>query len=114
MSVAEITEIQRRYASSGRLLEVRGLETSFHTRDGVVRLLVREQLPAVLTGLAAGAIASLWTVALVRSYLYELTTGDVRVWAAAIAIVLATAVAGAMLPALRASRIDPIRSLRID
>ncbi|HET9369301.1 MAG TPA: ABC transporter permease [Vicinamibacterales bacterium] len=84
------------------------------TRDGVVRLLVREQLPAVLTGLAAGATASLWTVALVRSYLYEITTGDVRVWSIAIAIVLATAVAGAMLPALRASRIDPIRSLRTD
>ena len=38
MSVAEIAEIPRRVGRHGdRLLEVRGLQTSFHTRDGVVR-----------------------------------------------------------------------------
>ncbi|MEX0630514.1 MAG: ABC transporter ATP-binding protein [Chloroflexota bacterium] len=38
MSVAEIAEIPRRVGRTGdRLLEVRGLQTSFHTRDGVVR-----------------------------------------------------------------------------
>ncbi|MGH2392590.1 MAG: ABC transporter ATP-binding protein [Candidatus Limnocylindria bacterium] len=38
MSVAEIAEIPRRVGRRGdRLLEVRGLQTSFHTRDGVVR-----------------------------------------------------------------------------
>ena len=38
MSIAEITEPRRRHGTSGeRLLEVDGLQTSFHTRDGVVR-----------------------------------------------------------------------------
>jgi peptide/nickel transport system ATP-binding protein len=38
MSVAEIADIPRRVGRRGdRLLEVRGLQTSFHTRDGVVR-----------------------------------------------------------------------------
>jgi len=38
MSVAEIVEIPRRAGRPGeRLLDVRGLQTSFHTRDGVVR-----------------------------------------------------------------------------
>jgi oligopeptide/dipeptide ABC transporter ATP-binding protein len=38
IGVAEITEIPRRVGSPGtRLLEVRGLQTSFHTRDGIVR-----------------------------------------------------------------------------
>jgi len=38
MTVAEIAEIPRRVGRRGdRLLEVRGLQTSFHTRDGVVR-----------------------------------------------------------------------------
>ena len=38
MSVAEIVEIPRRVGRAGdRLLDVRGLQTSFHTRDGVVR-----------------------------------------------------------------------------
>jgi peptide/nickel transport system ATP-binding protein len=36
--VTEITEIPRRVGTAGqRLLDVRGLQTSFHTRDGIVR-----------------------------------------------------------------------------
>jgi len=36
--IAEINEIPRRVGRAGdRLLDVRGLQTSFHTRDGVVR-----------------------------------------------------------------------------
>jgi peptide/nickel transport system ATP-binding protein len=38
MATAEITELPRRVGRAGdRLLEVSGLQTSFHTRDGVVR-----------------------------------------------------------------------------
>ena len=38
MSVAGIAEVPRRVGRAGdRLLDVRGLQTSFHTRDGVVR-----------------------------------------------------------------------------
>ena len=38
MSVAEIAEVPRRVGRAGdRLLDVRGLQTSFHTREGVVR-----------------------------------------------------------------------------
>jgi peptide/nickel transport system ATP-binding protein len=38
MSVAEIAEVPRRIGRAGdRLLDVRGLQTSFHTRDGAVR-----------------------------------------------------------------------------
>jgi len=38
MSVAEIADLPRRVGRPGqRLLDVRGLQTSFHTRDGVVR-----------------------------------------------------------------------------
>ncbi len=37
-NVAEIAEVPRRVGRAGeRLLDVRGLQTSFHTRDGVVR-----------------------------------------------------------------------------
>ena len=38
MTISEMTEPRRRHGASGeRLLEVSGLQTSFHTRDGVVR-----------------------------------------------------------------------------
>jgi oligopeptide/dipeptide ABC transporter ATP-binding protein len=38
MTVGEVAEVRRRVGSAGeRLLDVRGLQTSFHTSDGVVR-----------------------------------------------------------------------------
>src|SRR3990170_401165 len=38
MTVTEVPAPRRRFGQAGdRLLDVRGLQTSFHTRDGVVR-----------------------------------------------------------------------------
>jgi len=84
------------------------------TPGSVLRLVLTEQLGAVLAGITAGAFLALWAVPLVGSYLYGIGTYDVRPWIAAIAIVLATAALGAFVPALRASRVDPVRALRTD
>ena len=78
----------------------------------IVRLLVTEQLGPVAIGLAAGGLLAAWTVSFLKSYLYQLTAYDARVWTAAIALMLATAAIGALLPALHASRIDPTVALR--
>ena len=78
----------------------------------VTRLLLGEQLVPVLAGLAIGGAVAAWAVAFVERYLYKLTVTDPRVWSAAIALILATAALGALLPARRASRIDPVKALR--
>lgn len=78
----------------------------------IVRLLVTEQLGPVAIGLAAGGLLAAWTVRFVKSYLYQLTTYDARVWTAAIALILTTAAIGTLIPALRTSRIDPTVALR--
>ncbi len=78
----------------------------------VTRLLVREQLMPVLAGLAAGAIAAAWIVTFIEGYVYRLSVADPRIWASALALMLATATLGALLPARRASRIDPVKALR--
>jgi predicted permease len=84
------------------------------TGAGIVRLILAEQLRPVVAGLAAGAISAAWAVGFLSSYLYQLTTSDARVWAAAIGLILVTAAAGTLVPALRASRIDPSQALRAD
>jgi predicted permease len=84
------------------------------TRESVFGLLLREQLPAVLAGLAAGGLAAVWAVTLVKSYLYQLTMYDARVWAIAVGLILAVAALGALVPALRASRVDPVQALRAE
>jgi putative ABC transport system permease protein len=82
------------------------------TPQRVVRLLVREQLAAVAAGLIAGGLVSAWAVKFVKSYLFHIEGGDPRVWAAAAMLMLTVALIGAVIPALRASRIDPSRALR--
>jgi hypothetical protein len=84
------------------------------TRFGILRLLVLEQAWPVAAGLIVGVAVSAWAVGFVRAYVYQLSTTDPRVWSIAILLILAMAVGGALWPAYRASRTDPIRALRTE
>lgn len=84
------------------------------SRERIIMLLVREQLPSVITGLAAGAAASAWGVQLVQVSLYHVPGDEPQVWTVAVTSILLTAMLGALLPALRASRTDPMKALRVD
>jgi len=84
------------------------------TPTGIVRMLLREQLMPVLAGLMAGGVIAGWAVTLVEKYLYRITTDDPRVWATAAALILAAAAIGALVPAVRASRTDPVEALRLE
>jgi ABC-type lipoprotein release transport system permease subunit len=48
------------------------------------------------------------------SYLYQITPADPGVWVAAVCIVLVTAALGTFVPAVKATRVDPLRALRQD
>jgi putative ABC transport system permease protein len=80
----------------------------------VIGHVLREQVGATALGLAAGGLLAAWLVRFVSTYLYKMTVYDLRAWAAAIAVLLIVAIAGALLPAWRASRIDPVRALRVE
>jgi hypothetical protein len=82
--------------------------------SAIAALIVRQELAAVVGGLAAGGLLSYWAVTFVRSYLYKVDAYDPRIWVVAIAVLLATAALGAYLPARRASRIDPVKALRVE
>jgi putative ABC transport system permease protein len=84
------------------------------TPIGIVRMLLREQLTPVLAGLIAGGVIAGWAVTLVEKYLYKVTTDDPRIWATAAALILAAAAIGALVPAVRASRTDPVQALRLE
>lgn len=82
------------------------------TPTGVVRLLLREQMLAVVAGLIAGGFISAWALKFVKAYLFNVTGTDPRIWAGAMGVMLAVAVIGAAIPSIRASRIDPTRALQ--
>jgi predicted permease len=79
---------------------------------GIVRLLVREQLVAVLAGLSIGGVLAAWLVPIASAHVYAIGVYDLRVWLVATLVIIGTTIISAWLPAHRASRIDPLAALR--
>ena len=84
------------------------------TTPDLVRLLVREQLGAVIAGLLAGAAVSAWAIRFVESALYNTRPFDPALWVAVAATLVAVAAAGTVIPSLRAARVDPVVALRVE
>ena len=84
------------------------------TPNSVATLIVREQAAAVFAGLIVGGAVAAWAVGFVEGYLYEITVTDPRIWLSSVGLILVTALIGALVPALRASRIDPLKALRVE
>ncbi len=81
-------------------------------RSRVLRLVMGQAATLALLGAGAGAIASMAAAGALRGLLYEVGTSDPATYAITGAVLaLATALA-AFLPALRATRVDPMVALR--
>jgi putative ABC transport system permease protein len=78
----------------------------------VVRLVVSRVAKLVGIGIVAGTVASLWLSRFVASLLYGLEPGDPTTLLVAVVVLGAVGIAAALLPAMRASRIDPAAVLR--
>ncbi len=81
-------------------------------RETVVWMIVRDGLAIAVPGVLIGAACAWATARLVRAQLYGIAPGDPRTLLAAAAILLATALAASLIPALRASRVAPVDALR--
>jgi predicted permease len=80
----------------------------------IVRQVAGEQTAAVVIGLVAGSLIAAWAVRFVKAYLYEISTYDVWAWSAAIVVLLATAFIAALIPSIRAGRLDPVQALKTE
>jgi putative ABC transport system permease protein len=83
-------------------------------REQVVRLMLNDGLRPAFYGLVLGLIASAGAVRLVQSMLYETQPLDPTIFAAVAVTLLAVAALACLVPAWRASRIDPMQALRTE
>jgi predicted permease len=81
-------------------------------REQVLRLMLMDGLRPALLGLGFGLAASTAVVRLIRSMLYETRPIDPAVFIVVSLILLLVAGIACLLPAWRASRLDPMQALR--
>jgi ABC-type antimicrobial peptide transport system permease subunit len=92
-----------------------GVRMAFGAERGQVRWLVlRESLPLVAAGLAAGAMASMAATRVASSLLFEVRPGTPVMLMAPLMLMAMVAIAAIVIPAWRASRVDPLVALRAE
>ena len=84
------------------------------TPGSIQALTLRRGLAVVGAGLAAGAAGALGLTRLLAGLLYEVHPNDPRVFAAVAALLGAVGLAACLLPARRATRVDPVPALKAD
>ncbi len=100
------------YAVAQRTREM-GIRLALGARpESVVRLVVREGLIFPVTGLAIGIAGAYGMTRLLQSQLYGVASTDPRVFGITTALLLGTAAVACIVPALRATRADPLDALR--
>ncbi len=83
-------------------------------RDQVLRLMLGDGLRPAIYGLVLGLAASTGAVRLIASMLYGTRPLDPAIFAAVAVMLLVVAALACLLPAWRASRIDPMQALRTE
>ena len=81
-------------------------------RETVLRSIMAHGLTLALVGLAAGLVAALVLTRLMTALLFEVSPNDPATLAGVAALVAAVAAAASLVPAIRATRVDPIVALR--
>src|SRR5262249_38135285 len=102
------------YAVSRRTHEI-GIRIALGAEPAsVMRAVVGEGLAMASTGAVAGVVTALALTRLMRGILYGVSPDDVWTFAAVTALLVAVALAASLVPALRATRVDPLVALRAD
>jgi putative ABC transport system permease protein len=81
-------------------------------RRHVLRLVLGEGARLVFVGIGVGLFAAFWLTRLLRHQLFEVSPTDPGVLAGVVLVLLAVGLSASLLPARRATRIDPMDALR--
>ncbi|MGH7555113.1 MAG: ABC transporter permease [Longimicrobiales bacterium] len=84
------------------------------TRGDVLRVVLAGGLPFIATGLIIGVLAAFALTRLLSSLLYGITATDLATFGTATALLAVVAVLACVIPATRATRIDPMIALRAE
>ena len=84
------------------------------TRARILRMVMVKGLALAAMGTLAGSLLAIWAAGALRSLLFGVDPWEPTVYLAAVGVCAGVALAGSVLPALRATRVDPIEALRAE
>lgn len=100
------------YIVAGRTSEI-GIRIALGAQQSeVLRLMLTDGLRPAGAGLVLGLAAGIAAARLIRALLYGVQPFDTAVFAAVAAVLLLVSIAACLMPAWRASRLDPMQALR--
>jgi predicted permease len=82
------------------------------TSSDVLRLMILQGLRPVIAGATMGCIGAAWATRLLRGSLYGVTPGDRLTFVAVTALLLVVATVAILIPARRATTVDPTTALQ--
>jgi putative ABC transport system permease protein len=83
-------------------------------RAGVLGLVLREGMTVAVVGILAGAASGAGLMRVLSALVFGVPVRDPWIYAGVSAILTLVAILSCILPALRASRVDPMQALRLD
>ena len=102
------------YAVAQRTREI-GIRSALgSSRGGIVRLVAGEGFRLVATGVILGLAGGTAVTRLMTFMLYETSPLDATTWLLSPLVMIAAAMAAALIPATRASRVNPIIAIQAD
>jgi predicted permease len=102
------------YAVTQRTHEI-GVRMALGARRGeVVRMVVRQGMAVAAAGIAVGVVAALGLTRVMGSLLYEIAPTDGPTFGVVCIVLGSAAFVACCLPALRASKVDPVVALRYE
>ncbi|HKP02928.1 MAG TPA: ABC transporter permease [Chthoniobacterales bacterium] len=84
------------------------------TRPAILRLVLGQGMRAVVLGLVAGIIGAIVVSRLLRASLFGISADDLASYTGATLLLAATAVVAALIPARRATQVNPTEALRTE
>jgi predicted permease len=102
------------YVVGQRVHEI-GIRMALGARAGnVLSLVLRQGLGMVLVGVAIGVLAGVWLTTAMKSLLFGVGPNDPQTFVTVSILLVAVAAAATYIPALRATKVDPIVALRYE